>query len=207
MARPAYSGPKRALRRSRFQGIILAIAIVPKGKPGQTNRTIENRMGLPIRVGLGFDSHRIQPGGPMKLGGITIDCGAHLVGHSDADVLLHAITDALLGAAGMDDIGQVFPNTDAANRYRDSAEMLRVAWQLVQQRGYGIVNLDCVVQTEVPKIGPHKQAMRIRIAEILGLDMACVGLKGKTGEGVGDVGAGRLAQAQCVVLLTYKEQS
>ena len=154
-----------------------------------------------IRVGLGFDSHRIESGGPMRLGGIDIDCQAHFVGHSDADVLLHAITDALLGAAGLSDIGQLFPNTDQANKNRDSVEMLQIAYQQVKSRGYRVLNLDCVIQSEIPKIAPYKQAMQSRIASILGIDVDAVGIKGKTGEGSGEIGQGRLAEAIVVALL------
>ncbi|MFO0922144.1 MAG: 2-C-methyl-D-erythritol 2,4-cyclodiphosphate synthase [Pirellulales bacterium] len=154
-----------------------------------------------IRVGLGFDSHRIESGGPMRLGGIDIDCQAHFVGHSDADVLLHAITDALLGAAGLSDIGQLFPNTDQVNKNRDSVEMLQIAYQQVKSRGYRVLNLDCVIQSEIPKIAPYKQAMQSRIASILGIDVDAVGIKGKTGEGSGEIGQGRLAEAIVVALL------
>ncbi len=154
-----------------------------------------------IRVGLGFDSHRIESGGPMRLGGIDIDCQAHFVGHSDADVLLHAITDALLGAAGLSDIGQLFPNTDQANKNRDSVEMLQIAYQQVKSRGYRVLNLDCVIQSEIPKIAPYKQAIQSRIASILGIDVGAVGIKGKTGEGSGEIGQGRLAEAIVVALL------
>lgn len=154
-----------------------------------------------IRVGLGFDSHRIESGGLMRLGGIDINCQAHFVGHSDADVLLHAITDALLGAAGLSDIGQLFPNTDQANKNRDSVEMLQIAYQQVRSRGYRVLNLDCVIQSEIPKIAPYKQAMQSRIASILGIDVDSVGIKGKTGEGSGEIGKGRLAEAIVVALL------
>lgn len=154
-----------------------------------------------IRVGLGFDSHRIEAGGPMKLGGISVDCDAHFVGHSDGDVLLHAITDGLLSAANCEDIGQLFPDTNPGHRNRDSAEMLRAAVSRVRQQGFHIINIDCVVQTEIPKIAVHKREMQARIASLLGIQADCVGLKGKTGEGVGEVGKGILAEATVVVLL------
>ncbi len=154
-----------------------------------------------IRVGLGFDSHRIEAGGPIRIGGVEIECEGHLVGHSDADVLLHAITDAILGAAGLEDIGQLFPDTHAANRNRDSAEMLRAAFGRVRSLGFRVINLDCVVQSEVPKIAPHKREMQTRIASLLGIHHDLVGIKGKTGEGVGEIGKGNLAEATVVVLL------
>ena len=125
-----------------------------------------------------------------------------LVGHSDADVLLHAVTDALLGAAALGDIGAMFPNTDEANRNRDSAEMLALACQKVVAAGYCVVNLDCVVSAERPKLLPLAQAIRQRIAEILDVEVGQVGLKAKTGEGVGPVGREEVIAARCVVLLT-----
>ncbi len=140
----------------------------------------------------------------MRLGGIDVDCNAHFVGHSDADVLLHAITDALLGAAGLEDIGQLFPNTDQSNQGRDSREMLQIAYQKVQQSGFLLVNLDCVIQTEVPKLNPLKLRIRKSIAELLQTTPENIGVKGKTGEGSGDIGQGRLAEAMVVALLVRK---
>jgi len=138
----------------------------------------------------------------MKIGGIEIPCELHFVGHSDADVLLHAITDAVLGAAGLEDIGQLFPDTAAENRNRDSGEMLKLAWQAVQNAGFQLVNLDCVVRLERPKISPYKTAIRRRVAELLSVDEAQISLKGKTGESIGDIGQGRLAEAHCVAMLS-----
>jgi 2-C-methyl-D-erythritol 2,4-cyclodiphosphate synthase len=123
------------------------------------------------------------------------------VGHSDADVLLHAITDALLGAAAMGDIGEMFPDSDPANRGRDSAEMLRQAAGRVRQQGWAILNIDCIVFAQQPKLSPYKQAIRERIAEILALSPDQVGVKAKTGEGIGPVGQEEIIQAQCVALL------
>ena len=154
-----------------------------------------------MRVGMGYDSHRIEPGGSMILGGVVIEQGHHFVGHSDADVLLHAITDALLSGAGLPDIGQLFPNDLEENRGRDSAEMLGLAMAKVRQTGWDLINLDCVVLLERPKISPVKSRMISRIAAILGVPESLVGLKGKTGEGVGEVGRGELAVAHCVALL------
>jgi 2-C-methyl-D-erythritol 2,4-cyclodiphosphate synthase len=154
-----------------------------------------------LRIGLGEDSHRTAAGGPLRLGGVDVPHDRHLVGHSDADVLLHAVTDALLGAAGLPDIGQLFPNTDEANRGRDSAQILRLAHDRVAAAGWRLVNLDCVVAAERPRISPHKEAIIARLAEILGIDIGCVGVKAKTGEGVGAVGSGDLIEARCVALL------
>lgn len=137
----------------------------------------------------------------MRLGGLDIDHDRHAVGHSDADVLLHAITDAVLGAAAIGDIGELFPDTDEANRGRDSAEMLRLAYDKVVEAGYSLVNLDCIVFTQKPKLSSHKDAMGQRIAEILQVDPQAVGVKAKTGEGVDSVGREEAIMAQCIVLL------
>ena len=140
----------------------------------------------------------------MILGGMKLDVDMHFVGHSDADVLLHAITDAILSAAGLPDIGQLFPNTSEENRGRDSADMLAIAMNAVSEAGWYIINLDCVVQLERPKLSPHKVHMKKRIAEIIGIQPDQVSIKGKTGEGVGEIGRGELCQATCVVLLMRK---
>lgn len=154
-----------------------------------------------MRIGLGEDTHRLTNGGPLRLGGIDIPHSKQAVGHSDADVLLHAITDALLGAACLPDIGQLFPNTAEENRDRDSAEMLKLAHQQVTAEGYRVVNLDCVIAAQQPKLSPHKRAICERIAKILSLDVGQVNVKAKTGEGVGPVGEELAIEARCVVLL------
>jgi 2-C-methyl-D-erythritol 2,4-cyclodiphosphate synthase len=125
----------------------------------------------------------------------------HLVGHSDADVLLHAITDALLGAAALPDIGVLFPNTDPANRRRDSAEMLALAAKHVQDRNYRIVNLDCVLTAERPRLADYYDAIRHRIAGILSISPLQIGVKAKTGEGLGPIGRGESIEARCIALL------
>src|SRR5687768_9981160 len=137
------------------------------------------------RVGLGIDSHRIEPGGPMRIGGIDIPCEQHLAGHSDADVLLHAITDAVLGAASLPDIGQLFPDSDPKYAGADSAALLAEAIGRVRDAGYTLLNIDCVLRIERPKISPHKDAIRGRLAEILGVAIEQVGVKAKTGERTG----------------------
>jgi 2-C-methyl-D-erythritol 2,4-cyclodiphosphate synthase len=139
------------------------------------------------------------------LGGVEIPHDQGLIGHSDADVLLHALTDALLGAAALGDIGELFPDTSAENRGRDSAEMLRLAYQKVQQGGYEIVNLDCIVFAQRPKLSEHKTAIARRVANILNLTPASVGIKAKTGESVGSIGREEVIVAQCVCLLTLRE--
>lgn len=160
------------------------------------------------RIGLGEDRHRLdEPGtGPLRLGGVEVPHERGLIGHSDADVLLHAITDALLGAVGDHDIGELFPNDDAANAGRDSADFLRKAHQLVQDAGYELANLDCVVHAQRPKLLPYKDAMRQRIAEILDVPAGDIGLKAKTGEGVGPVGREEAIDARCVALVVSRGQ-
>ena len=158
-------------------------------------------MPSPFRVGLGHDTHRLEPGDGLVLGGVLIEHDRQAVGHSDADVLLHAITDAILGAAAIGDIGELFPDTDPANRGRDSADMLRVAAARVAEAGWRIENLDCVIFAQRPKILPHRAAIRQRVAEVLGIDTDAVWLKAKTGEGVGPIGRQEAIAAECVALL------
>lgn len=154
-----------------------------------------------IRIGLGHDTHRLKPGGPLLLGGIDIPFGYSAEGHSDADVLLHAVTDSILGAAAMGDIGDMFPDTDPANKDRDSAEMLTIANQSVQAQGYEIINLDCIVFLQRPKLAPHKRRIAERIAAIVEISPDCIGIKAKTGEGWGPIGHQEAIMAQCAALL------
>lgn len=153
------------------------------------------------RIGLGEDTHRTAPGGPLVLGGIEVPHDAHLVGHSDADALLHALTDAVLGAAGLPDIGELFPNTAEENRGRNSADFLSLAYQKVAAAGFRLVNADCVIAAQTPKLSPYKDAMRHRIAGLLGANPLDIGIKAKTGEEVGPVGRGEAIEARAVVLL------
>jgi 2-C-methyl-D-erythritol 2,4-cyclodiphosphate synthase len=154
-----------------------------------------------LRIGIGHDTHRLQPGGPLRLGGINIDHDLCLIGHSDADVLLHAVTDAILGAAGLGDIGDLFPDTSPENENRDSAEMLAIALERAQESGHDVVNLDCIVFAQRPKLTPHKQAMVQRIAAIVNIAPNRVNVKAKTGEHVGAVGQQQAMMAQCIALL------
>ena len=153
------------------------------------------------RIGLGHDTHRLGAGDGIRIGGITIPHDKTAIGHSDADVLLHAITDAVLGAAAAGDIGEMFPDSDPANEGRDSAGMLRAAHARVAAAGWRVVNLDCVIFAQRPTILPHRQRIRLRIAEILAIDPDSVWLKAKTGEGIGPIGAQEAIAAECVVLL------
>ena len=159
-----------------------------------------------IRVGIGHDLHRLQPGGPLRLGGVAIPHDRESVGHSDGDALLHAVTDALLGAVALGDIGQMFPDTDSENHGRDSAEMLAAALNAVVTLGWQIVNIDCIVFAQRPKLLAHRQVIRHRLADILGIEVERVGLQAKTGEGIGPIGHEEAIAAQCVALLEAKEE-
>ncbi len=158
-------------------------------------------LGNKIRTGLGWDTHRLAEGRPLILGGVTIPSERGLVGHSDSDVLAHAITDAILGAAALGDIGMHFPDTDPRWKGSDSLVFLRHAQGLARGRGYAIVNVDSTVILERPKLKDYRDAIRARLAETLGLEMERVSVKFKTAEQVGPVGEGRSAEAQAVVTL------
>ena len=144
--------------------------------------------GPVVRIGIGYDSHRFAAGGPMTLGGCSIPADVSLVGHSDADAVAHALTDAILGAAGAGDIGAMFPDSDPVNRGRDSIAMLRAAVARVRVLGWAVHNADVTVVTERPKIGPHRDAMRASLAAALGVSVGAVSVKGKTNEGMGWIG-------------------
>ncbi|MFM8579098.1 MAG: 2-C-methyl-D-erythritol 2,4-cyclodiphosphate synthase [Planctomycetaceae bacterium] len=152
-------------------------------------------------MGLGHDTHLLVEGGPLRLGGVDIPHDRRASGHSDADTLLHAITDALLGAVALGDIGEMFPDTDPANRGRDSGQMLRAAAARLAEAGWGVLNLDCVIFAQRPKILPFRDRIRERIAGLLGLDVGRIGLKAKTGEHVGPIGREEAIAAECVVLV------
>ena len=154
-----------------------------------------------IRTGLGWDVHRIAVGRPLILGGVTVPCEFGLEGHSDADVLAHAITDAILGAAALGDIGMHFPDSDPRWKGCDSLVFLRHAKGLVEEEGYRIMNVDSTVILERPKLQYHRDAMRDRIAETLGIERERVSVKFKTAEKVGPVGEGRSAESQAIVTL------
>lgn len=154
-----------------------------------------------FRVGLGHDTHRLGPGRRLVLGGVEIPHETGLVGHSDADVLLHAITDALLGACGLGDIGELFPDTDPRNKDVDSAVFLRAALERVRRAGYCPVNLDCTIHAQRPKLSPWKPIIRSQLARLLELDESLINVKAKTGEKVGPVGREESMSADAVVLV------
>jgi 2-C-methyl-D-erythritol 2,4-cyclodiphosphate synthase len=154
-----------------------------------------------LRVGQGFDVHALVPGRRLLVGGVEIPHDKGLLGHSDADVLLHAITDAVLGAAGLGDIGRLFPDSDAAYKDVDSLQLLQQAVAKVQAAGWRVVNLDCTVIAQRPKIAPHVAAMQAAIAGALGIAPGAVNIKGKTTEWLGFTGRGEGIAAQAVALL------
>ncbi len=151
-----------------------------------------------FRIGYGFDSHEFRPGIPLKIGGVTLPHDKGLGGHSDGDVLLHALTDALLGAIAAPDIGALFPPSDAKWKGADSGIFLREALKRVRDAGYGVANVDASLILAAPRIGPHAAAIRARVAELLGAGADCVGLKAKTPEGLNTENA---AIAHVVVLV------
>jgi 2-C-methyl-D-erythritol 2,4-cyclodiphosphate synthase len=154
-----------------------------------------------LRIGEGWDVHQLVEGRPLVLGGITIPHSHGLLGHSDADALLHALTDALLGAAGLGDIGRHFPDTDAAFKGADSAVLLAEAVRRVRAAGWEVVNVDTTVVAQAPKLAPHIPAMRERIAQVLGVAPEQVNVKAKTAEKLGPVGEKRAMEARAVCLL------
>lgn len=155
----------------------------------------------PWRIGEGWDVHQLVAGRPLVLGGVTIPHSHGLLGHSDADALLHAITDALLGAAGLGDIGRHFPDTDPAFAGADSMRLLQEAARRVAAAGYRVGNIDSTVVAQAPKLAPHIPAMCERIAAALGLAVDAVNVKAKTAEKLGPVGEGRAIEARAVCLV------
>jgi 2-C-methyl-D-erythritol 2,4-cyclodiphosphate synthase len=153
-----------------------------------------------LRIGLGYDSHRFQPPGPLILGGIRIPFDNHLHGHSDGDAVCHALTDAVLGAAGAGDIGEMFSDRDPENAGRDSVEMLASAVRRVRANGFRVAQADVTIITESPRLSDHRAAMRARLADALGVETADVNVKAKTNEGLGWIGRGE--GIACVAIAT-----
>ena len=169
-----------------------------------TKKTSKSTTALPTRIGFGWDSHEFKPGVPLLIGGVTLTHHSGLAGHSDGDVLLHALTDALLGAIAGPDIGSLFPPSDPKWKGADSALFLKEALNRVHAAGYSIANVDSTLILAAPKIGPNAAAIRERVAKLLVIPTDCVGLKAKTPEGVGTDNA---AIANSVVLLTKAKRS
>ncbi len=158
-----------------------------------------------MRVGIGHDTHRLAEGRPLLLGGVRIEHPRGLAGHSDADVVLHAVTDALLGAAGLGDIGDAYPDTDPAHRDRDSSFFLRETLARLNQAGWHVVNVDVIVFAQEPQLGPVKDAIRRNLASLLGLPAADVNVKAKTGERVGAIGRAEAIGCQAVALIEQRQ--
>lgn len=154
-----------------------------------------------MRIGSGHDTHRLEAGRPLILAGVRIEHSKGLAGHSDADVVLHAVTDALFGAAGLGDIGELFPDTDPRWHNADSAIFLTTALNRVQALGWQIANVDVTIFAQEPKLGPHKPAMKANLARLLTLPPESVNIKAKTGEGVGHIGRGEAIGCHAVVLI------
>ena len=157
-----------------------------------------------MRVGLGHDTHRLGEGRPLLLGGVRVEHSRGLVGHSDADVVLHAVTDALLGAAGLGDIGDAYPDTDPAWKDADSRHFLTETLGRLNRDGWAVVNLDVIVFAQEPKLGPVKADIRRSLAELLGVAVEAVNVKAKTGEKVGHIGRAEAIACQAVVLIDRK---
>ena len=155
-----------------------------------------------MRAGIGYDVHLLRPGLTLVLGGVQIEHECGLAGHSDADVVVHAVMDALLGAAGLPDIGVYFPVDDPRYEGADSIELLRQVCAVIAQSGFRPENVDCTIVAERPKLAPHMPEMRRRIAAALGLDQTCVGVKATTNEGLGFIGRGEGIAALAVATLT-----
>jgi 2-C-methyl-D-erythritol 2,4-cyclodiphosphate synthase len=158
-----------------------------------------------MRIGQGYDVHRLVEGRPLVLGGVAIPWDRGLEGHSDADVLLHALGDALLGAAALGDLGQHFPPSDEHWKDADSADLLSRIVSLVRKAGFTPVNCDLTLIGEEPRLAPHRDAIRANIAALLGIGVECVGLKATTNEGLGWIGRGEGLAAQAVVLLAQAD--
>ncbi len=160
-----------------------------------------------MRIGQGFDVHALVEGRPLIIGGVSIPFERGLAGHSDADVLLHALCDALIGAAGLGDIGRHFPDTDPRYKGIDSRELLRAVQRLLQERGYGVCNVDATIIAQAPKMAPHIPAMCANIAADLGVSADAVNIKAKTAEKLGFVGRGEGIVAEAVALISRDVQT
>jgi 2-C-methyl-D-erythritol 2,4-cyclodiphosphate synthase len=158
-----------------------------------------------MRVGIGHDTHRLAEGRPLLLGGVRVEHPRGLVGHSDADVVLHAVTDALLGAAGLGDIGDAYPDSDPAYQDCDSRVFVHETLARLNQAGWRVVNVDVIVFAQEPKLGPVKADIRRSLAELLRLDESAVNVKAKTGEQVGAIGRGEAIACQAVALIARDE--
>jgi 2-C-methyl-D-erythritol 2,4-cyclodiphosphate synthase len=202
----------RAMGHSPFSGagrVLIEAGIsaerldqLPTEISSDTPTAVNARPSLRVRTGIGYDSHRLGPGDGVVLGGVLIPAQQRLVGHSDGDAVAHAVTDAILGGAGVGDIGEMFADTDAVNKGRDSIEMLHVAVERVRLSGWTPSQVDVTVIAEYPRIGPYRASMRERLAHALGVSVADVMVKGKSNEGMGWIGRGEGIAVIAVATLT-----
>jgi 2-C-methyl-D-erythritol 2,4-cyclodiphosphate synthase len=162
-------------------------------------------MHLPARIGIGYDLHRLVAGRPLLLGGVQIPCERGLLGHSDADVVLHALCDALLGAAAQPDIGDLFPDTDPAWKGADSRRFLAAVLERVRGLGLTPGNVDVVIHAQQPRLGPHKETIRAQLATLLAISPQCVGVKATTNEGLDAIGRGEAIACWAAVVLVAGE--
>lgn len=158
-----------------------------------------------MRVGFGFDLHRLVPGRKLVLGGVPVSFDKGLLGHSDADALLHALCDALLGAAGLGDLGQHFPDTDPDLKDISSAMLVARTFRMISDKGFLVNNVDATILAEAPKLAPHARVMEANVAKLLKIEPGCVNIKATTMEGLGVVGEGEAVAAMCVVSLNVKD--
>ncbi|HMX45136.1 MAG TPA: 2-C-methyl-D-erythritol 2,4-cyclodiphosphate synthase [Candidatus Obscuribacter sp.] len=160
---------------------------------------------MQLRIGQGYDIHRLVEGRPLVIGGLTLEYDRGPLGHSDGDALLHAVTDAILGACALGDIGRHFPPSDKRFKDADSKVLLKQAKQMVLEAGFTVINIDSTVILEKPRLAPHIEGMRRNLAELLDLDLDSISVKAKTNEGLGPVGEGQAIAAQAVALVEKKK--
>ncbi|XP_072962867.1 2-C-methyl-D-erythritol 2,4-cyclodiphosphate synthase, chloroplastic [Typha angustifolia] len=194
----------RPLRRHPSLRPPTAVAAIQVEKQDSVKPTTKPPPALPYRIGHGFDLHRLEPGLPLIIGGIDVPHDRGCEAHSDGDVLLHCVVDAILGALGLPDIGQIFPDSDPKWRGAASSVFMREAVRLMHEAGYELGNLDATLILQRPKLSPHKEAIRANLSELLGADPAVVNLKAKTHEKVDSLGENRSIAAHTVVLLMRK---
>ncbi|KAF7079817.1 hypothetical protein CFC21_083998 [Triticum aestivum] len=201
---PASPCPARPSLRPRRPSLAVAAALQAEHQPAVAVAAAPKPPALPFRVGHGFDLHRLEPGLPLIIGGISIPHDRGCDAHSDGDVLLHCVVDAILGALGLPDIGQIFPDTDPRWKGAESCVFMREAVKLMHQAGYELGNLDATLILQKPKISPFKETIRSNLCELLGADPSVVNLKAKTHEKVDSLGENRSIAAHTVVLLMRK---
>lgn len=203
-ATPSPVSPARPSLRLRQQPTAVAAALQAEHQPAVAAAPKPKPPALPFRVGHGFDLHRLEPGLPLIIGGISIPHDRGCEAHSDGDVLLHCVVDAILGALGLPDIGQIFPDTDPRWKGAESSVFMREAVKLMHQAGYELGNLDATLILQKPKISPFKETIRSNLCDLLGADPSVVNLKAKTHEKVDSLGENRSIAAHTVVLLMRK---